>query len=188
MGNPNTPKFVLFDEAQLNVQSGATLDEITSALYDLIYDEIAPYDDLGDESIELEWIASERLDTSKHLGWGSHPESSEENDDWTASFTKILADCTSLPAPLIDAYVKSGKKAEIGYWLRHNLETGASFRQGLSRPHEDTLMSLERARVPGFVPSSCYYDSRSEDPCDARPKDFGDGRRILVEMKVNWSW
>lgn len=29
-------------------------------LYGLIFDEIAPYDDLNDYSIELEWIASER--------------------------------------------------------------------------------------------------------------------------------
>jgi hypothetical protein len=58
MGHPYTSKYVLFDEAQLDLPTAASLEELESGLYDLISDEITPYDDLDDCSIELDWIAS----------------------------------------------------------------------------------------------------------------------------------
>jgi hypothetical protein len=186
MGQPYTSKFVLFDEAQLNIPPAASIDALTEGLYSLISDDIAPYDDMDDGLIELEWIASERLNTTLYLNQYSERKNSEQDTDWSSSFFSVLSDCTGLPNSLLDAYMKSASKSEIEDWLQSNLETGASYRQGLSRPHEDILTSLDDVRVLGFLPYGCCYDSRDEDPCDARPEDFGDGRRILVEMKVYW--
>ena len=170
MGHPYTSKYVLFDEAQLDIPTAASLEELESGLYDLISDEIAPYDDLDDCSIEIDWIASERLDA-----------------DWTTSFSKVLSECTGLPDFLIDGYNASGSTAEIKDWLSTSLETGASYRQGQDDIHKTTLWSLERSRVPGFVTDGFYYDSQEEEPCDARPEDFGSGKRIVVEMRVYWA-
>ncbi len=188
MGHPYTSKFVLFDEAQLDIPPAASLKELEIGLYDLIADEIAPYDDLDDCSVEFDWIASERLDASKSLQSFNRPKASNQVIDWTTSFAKVLSDCTGLPDFLIDAYNASGSKAEIKDWLSNNLETGASYRQGLDDVHKNTLWSLEHSRDLGFRTDGYYYDSRDEDPCDARPEDFGGGRRIIVEMRVYWSF
>lgn len=187
MGHPYTSKFVLFDEAQLDIPTAASLEELESGLYGLIFDEIAPYDDLDDCSIELDWIASERLDASKSLESQIGSEASNQGTNWTTSFSTVLSDCTGLSDSLIDTYMASGSKAELKDWLSSSLETGASYRQGLDDLHKNTLWSLECSRVPGFVTNSCYYDSREEDPCDERPEDFGCGKRIIVKMRVYWT-
>lgn len=188
MGHPYTSKFVLFDEAQLDIPTAASLEELESGIYDLISDEIAPYDDLDDYSIELDWIASERLDDSLSLQNSAGPKAANQGTDWTTSFASVLSECTGLPDFLIDGYNVSGSTAEIKDWLSTSLETGASYRQGQDDIHKTTLWSLERSRVPGFATDSFYYDSQEEDPCDARPEDFGIGRRIIVEMRVYWAF
>lgn len=184
MGYPYTSKFVLFDEAQLNMPPAASLEELKSGLYDLFSEEIAQFDDLDESSIELDWIASERLDASMSLESFHWSNASTQATDWTTSFSKVLSVCTGLPDFLIDADMASGSKTQIKEWLLNNLETGASFRQGLDDVHKSTLWSLKRSRVAGFVTDSCYYDSQEEDPCDARLEDFGNGQRIIVEMRV----
>ena len=186
MGHPYTAKFVLFDEAQLNIQPTASIETLKDSLYDLIFAEIEPYDDLNECSIELNWIASERLDTLMDLDWLGELERPKQDATWTSAIRKVLSDDTGLPEFVHDAYTRSGSIDEIKNWLQNNLETGASYRQGLSRAHEDTLMSLNGARFLGFDPDGYYYDTRAEYPCDARPEDFGDGQRIIVQMKVDW--
>lgn len=186
MGNPFTSKFVLFDEAQLDIPKAASLEELESGLYELISDELAPYDDMNDGPIELDWIASERLDASMSLQNYFGSNEPNRGTGWSNAFSRALSKCTGLPDALIKAYNTSGSTAEIKKWLTTSLETGASYRHGLDDIHKITLRSLGSSRIPGFDTGNCYYDSRAEGSCDARPEDFGDGKRIIVEMSVYW--
>lgn len=186
MGEPYTSKFVMFDEAQLNIQPATTIDELSIGLHGLIFADIAPFDDIHDGSIEFDWIASERLDTSMYLDCFRWYRGTAQGGDWTSSLFKVLSDRTGLPDNLINSYMRSGSKEEIKDWLQNSLETGLSYREGHSNEHESTLRQLDRTRVLGFPIERLYFDRCEDDPCDARPEDFGNGRRIIVEMKIYW--
>jgi len=190
MGNFYKDKWVLFDERQLKKPLAQDMNELLDQVYDYMRDEVARFDDVPIEFLDITGIVSERFDTSQEFDGYKGREIVRTGQSWNQFLKTILTGSLALPDKHVERYLETGSTGKLRKWTRKQLESGKSYQKGRHREHEAVLESFYTFRgdirenvIPGFSTSNSYYDSYSGEYCDMRAQDYGTGQRFIVEMK-----
>ncbi|MBW6419649.1 DUF1387 domain-containing protein [Celeribacter sp. PS-C1] len=184
MGHFYYTKAALLDEADLEVEGWPQAEDL-EALWEDAADAMSGH--VYGEEVEYEPLAlvSERFNAV--LDMSGHYRASLVKENWDVSLKKIARTFAELDDNMMDPFLKTGDLKA----LEERMQTGILNRvkageYGEARSLITGIENLQDAELPGFRDKIHLSLGGDDDAYDMREKNYGSGRRLILEYAVVW--
>jgi hypothetical protein len=182
MGQQYVSKLIMLDENDFRLgEEIESCEELIEMAYEAFqYDSSQGYLK-EDEIIEPVGFLSERLDSFTEMDGYKGPYFLH-NAGWNSCISKIFKSDLGITPHETASFLKTDNPHDIALRLTNDLECGLSYREKSHKKHEWALKGISHFGMPGFLNSDAFLQCHRDDFCDFRSKNFGPGRRVLMEV------
>lgn len=187
MGGIYTNKALLLDEREIEVACGYQIES-----FDDLYDAATELADRragteGHPFASYLGCSSERFDVTELHGHDQTNRWLEAGQSWSRSLGRIMQDLGALDPEVSEVFFRTGgPQALIAAVSQQAAALIAEERFARVRQMMTALENLKTAGLPCFRDAQHLTAGGAEEAYDLRERDWGAGKRVIVEMAFVW--
>ncbi|WP_417525582.1 hypothetical protein [Marinovum sp.] len=187
MGGVYTNKALLLDEREIEAAYGYAPES-----FDDLYDAATEFAETrvgADEHPFASYLgcSSERFDATELRCYDQHSSWLEDGQVWTRSLGRIMQDLGDLDPEVSEVFFRTGEPQDLIATVSQQATVLiAEERFSRVRDMMTALENLKEAGLPCFRNAQYLTAGGDDDAYDLRERDWGAGRRVIVEMAFVW--